>query len=96
MTDEFEAAAQQFPFVSPEVKTTPGAVRFVTSGDEKEFTVPPPTIPTIKVRVLEPFRVVHEATAYTHGEEFDAPADDTTNLWLRSGYIELVTPKRKK
>jgi hypothetical protein len=49
----------------------------------------------VKVRVREPFRVVHEGIAYTHGEELDAPADETTNLWLASGYVELATVKGK-
>jgi hypothetical protein len=47
-------------------------------------------IPTVKARVREPYRIVYGGI-FTGGDVFDAPHNDETELWLRQGWIELVT-----
>ncbi len=67
-----------------------------SSGDADEKIGLAVTIPSVKVKVNAPFRVVHDGTAYVGGDEFDVPADDTTNLWVRAGWVERVTKKGTK
>ena len=44
----------------------------------------------MKARVREPYRIVYGGI-FTGGDVFDAPHNDETELWLRQGWIELVT-----
>lgn len=53
----------------------------------------PKDTPT-KVRVKEPFRVVHETTAYTGGDEITVP-QHVAEQWLKSRWVEPVTTKEK-
>jgi hypothetical protein len=47
------------------------------------------TKPT-KVRVVEPFRIVHDATEHTGGDELTVPAH-LAEEWERSRWVERVT-----
>jgi hypothetical protein len=50
---------------------------------------------TVKVKVLAPFRVVHDATAYTDGDEVTVP-EHVAQEWQRSGYVERITATKEK
>jgi hypothetical protein len=54
-----------------------------------EHNQPPDTKPT-KVRVLEPFRVVHDATEYFGGDAVTVP-EHIAQEWERSHWVERVT-----
>jgi hypothetical protein len=49
------------------------------------------TVPekTVKVRVREPFRVIHDGDAHTAGHELSV-SEETAQHWLRSGWVERV------
>lgn len=72
---------------------TDSDVSFLVNGDDAGLGfLPPPKLPTVKVRVLGNHRMVCGGI-FTGGDVFDAPHNDETRLWLRMGYIELVSPK---
>jgi hypothetical protein len=47
---------------------------------------------TVKVRVSDRWRVVHEDKPYTKGDELTVP-EDVAAEWQRSGYVERVSSK---
>jgi hypothetical protein len=47
-----------------------------------------------KVRVREPFRIVHDTKEYFVGDVLTAPAH-VAQSWLTSGWVEPVTSKAK-
>jgi hypothetical protein len=53
-----------------------------------------PTVAPTKVRVKEPFRVVHETTAYSAGDEVTVP-QHVAEHWLKCRWVEPVTTKEK-
>jgi hypothetical protein len=50
---------------------------------------------SVKVRVLEPFRVIHPDTheAHTDGAEVTVP-QHVADEWLRSGFVEPVSKEK--
>jgi hypothetical protein len=44
----------------------------------------------LKVKVIEPFRVLHEGVAYTGGDTLEVPNDEEHDTWVKSGWVELV------
>lgn len=84
---------EEFP-ADPEVKIKPD-VKFLGEGDH-DYGLPrltPAEAPTVKARVLEPYRIVCGGI-FTGGDVFDAPHNDETRLWLQQGWIELVRPTK--
>ncbi len=47
---------------------------------------------TVKVKVIDRWRVVHEAKAYTKGDTVSVP-ENVAREWERSGWVERVTGK---
>jgi hypothetical protein len=47
-----------------------------------------------KVRVLEPFRVVHDATEHVGGDTVVVP-EATAKEWESAGWVKRVTTKEK-
>jgi hypothetical protein len=47
---------------------------------------------TVKVRVSDRWRVVHDGKPYVKGDELTAP-EDVAQEWERNGYVERVTGK---
>src|SRR6516165_8721358 len=91
--EEFERwkAAQRDPDFNfdPEVKVRT-EVKFLTGDDDAGLPkLPEAKVPTVKARVIAPYRIVHGGI-FTGGDVFDAPHNDETRLWLRQGWIELV------
>lgn len=77
----------------PEVKVKPD-ITFLTGDDAGLPKLPEAVVPTVKARVLAPYRIVCGGI-FTGGDVFDAPHNDETRLWLRQGWIELV-PTRER
>jgi hypothetical protein len=48
---------------------------------------------TVKVRVSDRWRVVHEDKPYIKGDELTVP-EDVAQEWERNGYVEKVTSKK--
>ena len=48
---------------------------------------------TIKVKVIAPFRVIHQGVAYTDGDVVEVPNDDEHQVWLKVRWVELVKEK---
>jgi hypothetical protein len=46
-----------------------------------------PDVPTTKVTVAEPFRIVHEQKAYTAGDSFTVD-DVTAARWEKAGWVK--------
>ena len=44
----------------------------------------------MKVKVVEPYRVVHEGKPYVGGDVLEIPDDDEHKIWLQSGWVQLV------
>lgn len=86
---------QAFPFKNPAVKVKP-EVRFLTGDDEEAFKVAVAPVPSVKVKVREPFRVVHDGAAYVGGQVLNVPADEQHRFWVASGWVELVKPATDK
>jgi hypothetical protein len=51
---------------------------------------PQPDIKPTKVKVLEPFRIVHDAKEYFAGDAVTAPAH-LAQEWTRAGWVEPVS-----
>jgi hypothetical protein len=45
-----------------------------------------PTAP-IKVKVNEPYRVLHEGKPYVGGDVLEVPDDKEHKIWLQSGWV---------
>jgi hypothetical protein len=58
------------------------------------MTEKPPEIPTSKVTVQEPFRIVHEAKAYTAGDSFTVD-DVTAARWEKAGWVKRAKTTSK-
>jgi hypothetical protein len=41
----------------------------------------------IKVKVNEPYRVLHEGNAYVGGDVLEVPDDKEHKIWLQSGWV---------
>ena len=98
-------APQVHNFVHPddEKPEEVSPVVFVEATEEKEVTDVAAKIAaaekavgsTVKVKVVSPFRIVHEGVAYIDGDVIEAPHDEDASLWLKSGWVELVPEKEK-
>jgi hypothetical protein len=62
------------------------AARAVKQAAEKPAT-------SIKVKVVAPYRVVHDGVAYTGGDVLEVPNDDEHKTWLKARWVELVKEK---
>jgi hypothetical protein len=49
----------------------------------------------VKVKVVAPYRVIHEGKPYVGGDVVDVPTD-TANTWLKSKWAEPVSQRGKK
>lgn len=45
---------------------------------------------TVKVKVIDRWRVVHEGKPYVKGDEVTVP-ESTAKEWIQSGWVESVT-----
>jgi hypothetical protein len=50
---------------------------------------------TIKVKVNSPYRVLHDHVAYIADETLEVPNDSEHQLWVKSGWVEIVTKGSK-
>jgi hypothetical protein len=50
---------------------------------------------TVKVRVCGNYRVLHETKPHVGGDVLELPMGTAAN-WIRSGWVEPVTPSGKK
>jgi hypothetical protein len=82
--------AQKFPFRNPEVEVKP---ELVFADERDPFTAAATPVPTVKVRVLEPYRVIHDGKVHTGGAVIDVPADDEHRLLWLNGAVEIVQAK---
>jgi hypothetical protein len=73
----------------PELKPVTSAALAI-----KEAQAAAAAAPTVKVRVLKPFRVCHEGVAYNHPDELIVP-EHVAAEWERSVWVERVTRKKK-
>jgi hypothetical protein len=48
---------------------------------------------TVKIRVSNRWRVVHEGKSYTKGDTLTVP-EDVADEWQKNGYVERVSSKR--
>jgi hypothetical protein len=71
---------------APEEKELPMAAREIKEAAEK---------PAVKVKVVAPYRVIHEGKPYVGGDVVDVPAD-TADTWLKSKWAEPVSQRGKK
>jgi hypothetical protein len=86
------------------VGTHSGVVFFFESGPEEEelsmavktikAAVEKPSAP-VKVRVRSNYRVVEKGVAYTAPDVLEIPNDKEHDLWLKSGWVELVPESEK-
>jgi hypothetical protein len=83
---------RQWPFL-PDV-TVKNELVFCTA--EEGINVAETVRGSVKVKVREPFRVVHEGKAYSGGDVLEVPSDDTTELWLKAKWVEPVPQKASK
>jgi hypothetical protein len=77
-------------------------VIFIEAGEEREElsmaarvikeAAENPAAP-LKVKVVAPYRVVHAGVAYTGGDVLEVPNDKEHDIWVKSGWIELVKEK---
>jgi hypothetical protein len=77
-------------------------VVFVEAPEEKELNMAAANIKaavekpstSIRVKVVGNYRVVHEGVAYTADDDaFEVPNDKEHEIWLKSGWVELVKEK---
>jgi hypothetical protein len=47
----------------------------------------------VKVKVVAPYRVLHEGKPYVGGDVLEVPKDKERDIWLKSGWVELVKEK---
>lgn len=47
-------------------------------------------VPTIKVRVNKPYRVIHEGNAFIGGQMLTVPDDVEHSRWIESGWVTKV------
>jgi hypothetical protein len=52
-------------------------------------------VPSSKVTVAEPYRIVHETVAYTAGESFTVD-DVTAARWEKAGWVKRTKPTTSK
>jgi hypothetical protein len=86
----------------PPADTRSGVVTFIEIGPEKEelsmaakivkAAVEKPSTP-LKVRVRSNYRVVEKGVAYTAPDVLEIPHDKEHDLWIKSGWVELVSEK---
>ncbi|MFY9765373.1 MAG: hypothetical protein WAK42_10305 [Mycobacterium sp.] len=61
------------------------AARVIKAAEEKPSTV--------RVKVVAPYRVLHEGTPYVGGDVLEVPNDEEHDTWRKSGWVELVKEK---
>jgi hypothetical protein len=82
------------PGLEEDVKPVDPVV-FVEAPEEKELSMAAASIKAatdnpstpIKVKVNEPYRVVHEGNAYVGGDVLEVPDDKEHKIWLQSGWV---------
>jgi hypothetical protein len=47
----------------------------------------------VKVKVIAPHRVLHEGKPYVGGDVLEVPKDKERDIWIKSGWVELVKEK---
>jgi hypothetical protein len=70
-------------------------VVFVETSEEKELSMAAKVIKAavenpsepLKVKVNEPYRVIHEGTAFVGGDVLEIPDDKEHKVWLQSGWV---------
>ncbi|MGO9228552.1 MAG: hypothetical protein ACLQKA_04980 [Bryobacteraceae bacterium] len=77
-------------------------VMFTGAGEQKELSVTaklvkaaeekPSTTP-LKVKVVAPYRVLHEGKPYVGGDTLEVPDDEDHKIWLQSGWVQPVKEK---
>lgn len=88
------------PWLPERGEGTPAEVGvFIETPEPERKTFMTSTKQNIDVKVLEPFRIVHEGVVYTGGDTIPGvwhdPSDqlDTTETWLREKWVEIVPEK---
>jgi hypothetical protein len=71
---------------APEEKELPMAARLIKEAVEN------PSAP-LTVKVVAPYRVTHQGVGYTGGDVIEVPNDKEHDIWLKSGWVELVKEK---
>jgi hypothetical protein len=78
-----------------DVKPPVDEVIFIETQEERELSmaaanikaaVEKPSAP-IKIKVNEPYRVLHEGNAYVGGDVLEVPDDKEHKIWLQSGWV---------
>lgn len=50
---------------------------------------------TVKVKVVAPYRVLHEGKPFVGGDQVTVPSD-TADHWLKAGWVEPVPVSQKR
>jgi hypothetical protein len=79
--EEDEMPVDPVVFVeTPEEKELPMAARVIKEAAEN------PAAP-LTVKVVAPYRVLHEGKPYVGGDVLDVPDDAEHKIWLQSGWV---------
>jgi hypothetical protein len=76
-------------------------VVFVETGPQEEVSSAAAQIKaatekrSVRLKVVAPYRVIHEGKPYVGGDVVDVPAD-TADTWLKSKWAEPVSQRGKK
>jgi hypothetical protein len=77
-------------FIGPPDEKEPSMTARVIKEAEEEKTSTP-----VKVKVVAPYRVVHEGKPYVGGDVLEVPNDEERDIWRKSGWIEMLSEKEK-
>ena len=90
------AFAPQFRDSLVELGVNPMDVVFVGTPEEKELNMAAANIKaatevaaSVKVKVNEPYRVLHDGKPYVGGDVVEIPAD-TAKSWIAQKWVEIV------
>ena len=65
---------------APEEMELPMAARVIKEAEENPSA-------SVKVKVVEPYRVLHEGKPYVAGDVLEVPDDKEHKIWLQSGWV---------
>lgn len=63
------------------------AARAIKAAEEKPSTL-------VRVKVVAPYRVLHEGKPYVGGDVLEIPNDKEHTIWRKSGWVELVKEEK--
>jgi hypothetical protein len=86
--DETPVGSVFFVETDPEKEELSMAAKIVKAAKEE------PSEP-VKVRVRSNYRVVEKGVPYTAPDVLEIPHDKEHDLWLKSGWVELVSESEK-